>query len=116
MDPEEIDRPLVEQEHLFGELHAFLANDFTAEEREHFVRHTIRGIATLAGRLKDLRPPNGLRFSLQQQPGATELSHTFVASLLANAFLSTFPNRNVNTHPTLQNFNFTFFFKGLKDW
>lgn len=101
---------------VFDELQVFLLEDLCAAERQHFLEKTVKRIANLAGRLKVLRPPNGLRFSLQQQSGTTELNHSFVAALLANAFLSTFPNRSINTHPTLQNFNFTFFFKGLRDW
>lgn len=43
----------------------------------------------------------------------TELEYSFVSSLLANAFFSTFPKRTEKSHPTLQNFNFADFFKLL---
>lgn len=102
-------------QNLFEDLETFVTSELSDVERQHFLGTTIKRIAGLAGRLKEFRPANGLRFSLQQQFGTMELQHIFVSSLLANAFLSTFPNRNINTHPTLQNFNFTFFFKGLKD-
>lgn len=42
-----------------------------------------------------------------------ELDYKFVSSLIANAFFSTFPKRTDKSHPTLQNFNFTNFFKHL---
>ena len=41
------------------------------------------------------------------------LDYNLVAALLANAFFSTFPKRTEKTHPTLQDFNFTNFFKNL---
>lgn len=44
---------------------------------------------------------------------STDLDYTFISSLVANAFFSTFPRRTNKTHPTLQNFNFADFFKGL---
>lgn len=119
LDPEELDRPLsesAENENLFEHFHSFLTDELSAGERHNFMAKTIKRIAALAGVLRELRPPNGLRFSLQQQSTSTELNRLFVAALLANAFLSTFPKRNINTHPTLQNFNFSGgFFKGLKD-
>lgn len=42
-----------------------------------------------------------------------ELERGFIASLLAHAFFSTFPKRTIKTHPTLQDFNFTNFFRHL---
>lgn len=42
-----------------------------------------------------------------------EYSYAFVASLIANAFFSTYPKRTPKTHPTLKDFNFTNFFKYL---
>lgn len=44
----------------------------------------------------------------------TELDYTFVASLIANSFFSTFPRRTNKSHPTLQNFNFSNFFQSLQ--
>jgi hypothetical protein len=43
----------------------------------------------------------------------TEFQRDFVSSLLAHSFFSTFPKRTVKTHPTLQDFNFSSFFKHL---
>lgn len=42
-----------------------------------------------------------------------KINYNLVAALLANAFFSTFPKRTEKTHPTLQDFNFTHFFKSL---
>lgn len=45
---------------------------------------------------------------------SVEINYNLVAALLANAFFSTFPKRTEKTHPTLQDFNFTHFFKALQ--
>lgn len=111
-------------------------------ECKHFKTVTIRNLAKRAQSLKSLRPPRGLSFSLQQQrkllifsvlvinlslqfliyikhfcfsfpADKLKLNYNFIASLLANAFFSTFPKRTEKTHPTLQDFNFTYFFKNL---
>lgn len=83
--------------------------------------------------LKLLKPGNGFHFSLQQQGNSFDFSfklkfsddfifnaadqmvykRSFLASLLSHSFFSTFPKRTPKTHPTLQDFNFTFFFKHL---
>lgn len=44
---------------------------------------------------------------------SVEYSYKFVSALIANAFFSTYPKRTRKTHPTLQDFNFTNFFKHL---
>lgn len=44
-----------------------------------------------------------------------KLQYNLVAALLANAFFSTFPKRTEKTHPTLQDFNFTHFFRTLTE-
>ncbi|CAG9854201.1 unnamed protein product [Phyllotreta striolata] len=93
----------------------FLDNDLTNEERSVFFSKTLPNIVTRALKIKDCRPKSGLRFSLQQQADSTELEYSFVSSLIANAFFSTFPKRTDRTHPTLQNFNFAEFFKSLNN-
>uniref|UniRef100_A0A336LHU1 poly(ADP-ribose) glycohydrolase n=1 Tax=Culicoides sonorensis TaxID=179676 RepID=A0A336LHU1_CULSO len=110
LDPDEEERDA----HLFDGLKNFVEGDLSADEKTHFVTQTVKTIAQHAKNLKTLRPPRGLSFSLQQQADTTELSYDLVASLLANAFFSTFPKRTEKTHPTLQDFNFTHFFKGLE--
>ncbi|XP_019867161.2 uncharacterized protein LOC109596122 isoform X2 [Aethina tumida] len=91
----------------------FLDNDFTNEERSNFLNKTLPNIVKHALLLKEKKPNGGLHFSLQQQPDCTELEYSFVSSLLANAFFSTFPKRTDKSHPTLQNFNFSNWFKNL---
>ncbi|KAJ8985511.1 hypothetical protein NQ317_015055 [Molorchus minor] len=81
--------------------------------RQRFDEKLCQLLQREALKIKELRPKNGLHFSLQQQPDCTELEYSFVSSLLANAFFSTFPKRTDKTHPTLQNFNFSNFFKNL---
>jgi poly(ADP-ribose) glycohydrolase len=91
----------------------FLDNDLTSEERSNFLNKTLPSIVKRALKLKENKPKDGLHFSLQQQPDCTELQYSFVSSLVANAFFSTFPKRSDKSHPTLQNFNFSHFFKHL---
>ncbi|XP_067014463.2 uncharacterized protein [Anabrus simplex] len=98
---------------MFSELETFLEKELQPEERRHFLEHTTPAMVQRALQLKQFKPPSGLRFSLQQQADHVELERSFVASLLAHAFFSTFPKRTVKTHPTLQDFNFTNFFKHL---
>ncbi|XP_050083800.1 uncharacterized protein LOC126570243 [Anopheles aquasalis] len=100
---------------VFDGLRHFVERTMDAPEREHFLGHTVRSLARHARDLKLHRPPRGLSFSLQQQSDSYELPYRLVASLLANAFFSTFPKRTEKTHPTLQDFNFTHFFRGLVD-
>ncbi|XP_041762845.1 uncharacterized protein LOC121588685 isoform X1 [Anopheles merus] len=100
---------------VFDGLRHFVERTMDASERDHFLGHTIKALARHARNLKQYRPPRGLSFSLQQQADSYELSYRLVASLLANAFFSTFPKRTEKTHPTLQDFNFTHFFRGLVD-
>ncbi|CAB3231394.1 unnamed protein product [Arctia plantaginis] len=94
-------------------LEQFLEEEMTEEERRHFLDNTIRIMVNKALYLKRWRPPKGLMFSLQQQSDVTELEYNFVASMIAHAFFSTYPKRTLKTHPTLQDFNFTHFFKNL---
>ncbi|XP_021705098.1 uncharacterized protein LOC5569294 isoform X1 [Aedes aegypti] len=98
---------------VFDGLRHFIEQTLTEEERAHFLNHTVKHIAKHARNLKLHRPPRGLSFSLQQQSDSYELSYRLVAALIANAFFSTFPKRTEKTHPTLQDFNFTYFFRGL---
>ncbi|ETN60585.1 hypothetical protein AND_007785 [Anopheles darlingi] len=100
---------------VFEGLRHFVERTMDGAEREHFLGHTVRSLARHARDLKLHRPPRGLSFSLQQQSDSYELPYRLVASLLANAFFSTFPKRTEKTHPTLQDFNFTHFFRGLVD-
>ncbi|XP_018336624.1 uncharacterized protein LOC108745068 isoform X2 [Agrilus planipennis] len=109
LDPdEEISEP-----EIFVGLLNFLDNDLTSEERCNFFNKTLPNMINRALNLKKWKPRGGLHFSLQQQPDLTELDYNFASSLIANAFFSTFPNRSEKTHPTLQNFNFTHFFRYL---
>ncbi|XP_049887412.1 uncharacterized protein LOC126381892 isoform X2 [Pectinophora gossypiella] len=94
-------------------LEQFLEEEMDEEERRNFLDNTIRIMVNRALHLKRWRPPKGLMFSLQQQSDVTELDYNFVSALVAHAFFSTFPKRTLKTHPTLQDFNFTHFFKNL---
>ncbi|XP_062565861.1 uncharacterized protein LOC134228095 isoform X2 [Armigeres subalbatus] len=98
---------------VFDGLRHFIEQTLSEEERARFLNRTVKHIALHARNLKLHRPPRGLSFSLQQQSDSYELSYRLVAALIANAFFSTFPKRTEKTHPTLQDFNFTYFFRGL---
>ncbi|KFB51878.1 hypothetical protein ZHAS_00020035 [Anopheles sinensis] len=100
---------------VFEGLRHFVERTMDSVERDHFLTQTVKSLARHARNLKQHRPPRGLSFSLQQQADSYELGYRLVASLLANAFFSTFPKRTEKTHPTLQDFNFTHFFRGLVD-
>ncbi|GFG28940.1 hypothetical protein Cfor_00345 [Coptotermes formosanus] len=110
LDPDDDDKPDLT---VFGGLEIFLDSDMTEEERCHFLEVTAPSMVHKALQLKQLKPAGGFHFSLQQQADRVELERGFIASLLAHAFFSTFPKRTIKTHPTLQDFNFTSFFKHL---
>ncbi|XP_021924536.1 uncharacterized protein LOC110832134 isoform X3 [Zootermopsis nevadensis] len=110
LDPDDDDKPDLT---IFGGLEVFLDSEMTEEERCHFFEVTAPSMVHKALQLKQLKPAGGLRFSLQQQVDRVELERGFIASLLAHAFFSTFPKRTIKTHPTLQDFNFTNFFRHL---
>ena len=109
MDPDEdqIDNSVMDG------LKNFILNDFDEAERDYFLNNTLNTLCVCAKNLKLKRPPRGMEFSLQQNLDGVEIDSDFVASLLANAFFSTYPKRTKKTHPTLQDFNFTYFFKEL---
>ncbi|XP_044751105.1 uncharacterized protein LOC123311286 isoform X2 [Coccinella septempunctata] len=98
---------------LFKGFKTFLENDLKEEERKNFFNRTLPSMVNRALKMKECKPKGGLHFSLQQQPDYTELNYEFVASLIANAFFSTFPRRTDKSHPTLRNFNFSNFFERL---
>ncbi|GAB6022495.1 hypothetical protein CHUAL_006603 [Chamberlinius hualienensis] len=102
LDPDENDR---NDGNYFSALKKYLDETMTADERSNFFLVTLPTMATCALQLKHHKPINGLQYSLQQQADCTHLHWTFVTSLLACAFFSTFPKRTVKTHPTLQDFN-----------
>ncbi|XP_054271486.1 uncharacterized protein LOC128992101 [Macrosteles quadrilineatus] len=109
LDPDERDSPDLT---VFTMLETFLA-EVSETEKAHILGETIPAMARRALDLRSLRPPGGLHFSLQQQQDRIEFDRNFIASLLAHLFFSTFPKRTPKTHPTLQDFNFTNFFKHL---
>ncbi|RZF38316.1 hypothetical protein LSTR_LSTR012103, partial [Laodelphax striatellus] len=110
LDPDEPDNS---DPTLFEGLKTFITTSMDDKERNTFFTSILPSLTRRALQLKSLRPPNGLHFSLQQHNERTELSREFIASLLAHCFFSTFPKRTLKTHPTLQDFNFTNFFKHL---
>ncbi|CAB0040647.1 unnamed protein product [Trichogramma brassicae] len=94
-------------------LRRWLDEHLDSEEFQHYFKSTIPRIAQWAIDLKVNKPTGGLCFSLQQFEGETEHSYKFIASLVANAFFSTYAMRTPTSHPSLRDFNFTGFFKHL---
>ncbi|XP_076228660.1 uncharacterized protein LOC116433644 isoform X3 [Nomia melanderi] len=111
LDPEEDSQ----DPELFSGLASFLDADLDSAERGHVLGKTIPRMVERAKALRSCKPPQGLHFSLQQQGDCVEYSYGFVSSLIANAFFSTYPKRTAKTHPTLRDFNFTNFFKHLRN-
>ncbi|KAK6633241.1 hypothetical protein RUM44_003842 [Polyplax serrata] len=109
LDPDE---PEMADPKIFSQLETFLTN-LPNEEKSYFYTKTLPIMARRALNLRSVKPANGFYFSLQQQGDEKTYKRTFLASLLAHSFFSTFPKRNCKTHPTLQDFNFTNFFKHL---
>lgn len=110
LDPDDSEKP---DPSIFSGLRSFLDRDMDQTARQHFLTVTLPSMVNCALQLKQWRPPSGLHFSLQQQPDRVQLPRPFLASLVAHAFFSTFPKRTPKTHPTLQDFNFTHFFRHL---
>uniref|UniRef100_A0A8D8LVQ9 poly(ADP-ribose) glycohydrolase n=1 Tax=Cacopsylla melanoneura TaxID=428564 RepID=A0A8D8LVQ9_9HEMI len=102
-----------DQSDLFTPLADFLSHHLSREELDHFFHKTLKILVRNALALKHVKPVNGLQFSLQQQLDCTEFQRSFVSSLIAHSFFSTFPKRTSKTHPTLQDFNFSSLFKHL---
>ncbi|CAL1273776.1 unnamed protein product [Larinioides sclopetarius] len=91
----------------------FVEEVMSEEERNRFLKETLPRMSSRAAELKRLKPAGGFLYSLRKEEGRFELERSLVASLLANAFFSTFPKRNSKTHPTLQDFRMADFFTHL---
>ncbi|XP_047469021.1 uncharacterized protein LOC125025122 isoform X2 [Penaeus chinensis] len=71
------------------------------EVEQDFFSKTLPSMLEAALRLKDLKPPQGLRYSLQQQHDEVTMERALVTSLLAHVFFCTLPRRSLISHPTL---------------
>ncbi|XP_063611285.1 uncharacterized protein LOC134784986, partial [Penaeus indicus] len=71
------------------------------EVEQDFFSKTLPSMLEAALRLKDLKPPQGLRYSLQQQHEEVTMERALVTSLLAHVFFCTLPRRSLISHPTL---------------
>ncbi|CAB3359259.1 Hypothetical predicted protein [Cloeon dipterum] len=110
LDPDEPDTVDPEQ---FTKLSWFLEKECDEYEREEILSKSIPCMVKYALKLKELKPANGVHFSLQQQEDYVSMEKRLAASLLSHAFFSSFPKRSLKTHPTLLDFNFSHFFKHL---
>ncbi|XP_071533606.1 uncharacterized protein [Panulirus ornatus] len=84
-------------EDVFAGVERFLTNEADPE----FFRRTLPTMVDAALRLKDLKPPQGLTYSLQQQSEDLVIDRRLVSSLLAHTFFCTLPRRSLISHPTL---------------
>ena len=75
---------------MFGHLFEVVENQFTNEDRERFLRKNLPCIAKCAAALPQLKPSD-FSYILASLPKKVHLDRRFVASLVANAFLSTLP-------------------------
>ncbi|KAG7172225.1 putative Poly (ADP-ribose) glycohydrolase (PARG)-containing protein [Homarus americanus] len=71
------------------------------EADQDFFTTTLPFMVGAALKLKDLKPPKGLTYSLQQQGEDVTLDRELVTSLLAHMLFCTLPRRTLVSHPTL---------------
>ncbi|XP_041350865.1 uncharacterized protein LOC121369852 [Gigantopelta aegis] len=93
-------------------LFEFLQCNCPVEESKCFVQSTLPKIIDLVLSVEEFIPPN-FCYSRQQQGGSTVLTRTFVARILACAFLCVFPERTKDYTTYLNRINFTAFFRNL---
>lgn len=77
-------------EHMFDHLYEVIEHQFSPEDRQRFLKKTLPCIAKFAEALPQLRP-NKFEYILASRPTKLQLDRRFVASLAANAFMSTLP-------------------------
>ncbi|XP_066266530.1 uncharacterized protein [Branchiostoma lanceolatum] len=87
----------------------FLQNVLDERERRDFFGKTLPCIADRALELETLKPADGLNVSQRQRGGLVVLQRRFVASVVAHAFLCTFP-KGRGRSAALNQINFTNFF------
>ncbi|KAJ8031100.1 Poly(ADP-ribose) glycohydrolase [Holothuria leucospilota] len=104
--------PYVTSDFIFEGLIHFLEHDATPKEIKVFFERTLPTIASIALEIEHLKPPEPLRYSLQQQDHTLHLSRRFAASLLAHSFLCTLPTQDM---VELNQINFKYFFKHLEN-
>ncbi len=101
-------------EHIFDELLTVIDRQFPPQDRERFLKKTLPCIARYAGALPQLQRSAKFNLTLASQPHKLELDRRFVASLAANAFLSTLPLRGKGLLPLgLPDLTFATLFPGL---
>ncbi|XP_022093463.1 uncharacterized protein LOC110980795 isoform X2 [Acanthaster planci] len=103
-------RPLAPTPHPFLGLGHFLEHVASEAEQERFFQRVLPTIARLAGHIEAWRPQEAIQYMVQQQESSVCLDRRFVASVVANAFLCTFPKQ---PNPQLNSINFDEFFQFL---
>ena len=100
-----------------GALREVVATQFSDRESRRFVEQTLPCISRFAVSLRELRPAKvRFRYSLSgvRSAASQSLDRRFVASLLANAFLSALPTRSPGAMPALPEFSFRSLFGNIK--
>ena len=93
----------------FEELKVFFQTLGSQKEEETFTTITIQTIAVIAGEIESLIPAGGIKFCPSQKLRVNRFNRKLIASLLANAFLSLFPDSEDCTNTI----NFDWFFESL---
>ena len=77
-------------EAMFDALFDVIENQFSPDDRNRFLKKTLPCIVKYAAALPQLRPES-FEYMLASKPASMKLDRRFVASVIANAFLSTLP-------------------------
>ncbi|XP_071798548.1 uncharacterized protein [Asterias amurensis] len=104
------DEPLVETSHPFVGLGHFLEHVASETERSVFFRRVLPTIARLAEEMERWCPREGVQYSSHQEESLQSLDRRFIATMIANAFLCTFPKQQ---SVTMNGVNFDEFFQFL---
>ena len=86
---------------MFDEFYEVIQHQFTDQDRTRFLKKTLPCIAKYAGALPELKPTcqSDFDYILASKSANVKLDRRFVASIAANAFLSTLPVKSKNLWP-----------------
>ncbi|XP_002737643.1 uncharacterized protein LOC100367685 [Saccoglossus kowalevskii] len=110
LTPTEVDNLTCQgRQHPFAGLAEFLIDVASQEEQHVFFTKTLPFIAVLAEEIENRVPVEGLQYSVRQKGSHASLDRKLIASILASAFLCTFPEKERKGR-NLNKINFTSFF------
>ena len=85
-------------ENMFDHLFQVIEHQFSPEDKERFLKKTLPCLARYAIALPDLKPPK-FEYILASKPTKFNLDRKFVASLAANAFVSSLCKKSKRLWP-----------------